>query len=170
MKIEKLYDLTGIPAKTRMDAQTILFSLELKPNGYTTTTAVQAKNHFGALRLKDAVYMQNLDCAIRLLAETHGLVLLDFSIGGTPGWGSSNPKPNIEKLSFTCKRDQGDKKDFSTTWDLATGEWARPWLICDSVDPSLRSVLSGLLFGKFKVSPAGSLETEYPFLPWKREE
>ena len=97
-------------------------------------------------------------------------IKLDTGWGRPPGWGSPNPKPNIEKLSFTCEREHGDKKDFSTTWDLATGKWAQPWLTRDSVDPSLRSVLSGLLFGKSKVSPAGSLETEYPFLPWKRKE
>lgn len=268
MEIEKLYDLTGIPARTRMDAETILFSLELKPNGYATTTAIQMERHFGASRLENAAYMRDLDLAIRLLAETHGLVLQDWSIGGTPealkfgqkfvvmhavhyvkdvlagydphdetaklvaeyvqdvlhralpaeaipekprfayrhlpvfdatvlevfssfvykllkfelkfelhtgGGGPLRgnepiPKPHIGKMSFTCDRDEGDKKDFMTTWDLVTGEWTRPWLIEDSISLHSRGKLSGLLFRKSKDSPADTLEAEYPFLPWKREQ
>ena len=268
MEIEKLYDLTGIPARTRMDAETILFSLELKPNGYATTTAIQMERHFGASRLENAAYMRDLDLAIRLLAETHGLVLQDWSIGGTPealkfgqkfvvmhavhymkdvlagydphdetaklvaeyvqdvlhralpaeaipekprfayrhlpvydatvlevfssfvykllkfelkfelhtgGGGPLRgnepiPKPHIGKMSFTCDRDEGDKKDFMTTWDLVTGEWTRPWLIEDSISLHSRGKLSGLLFRKSKDSPVDTLEAEYPFLPWKREQ
>jgi hypothetical protein len=266
MEIEKLYDLTGIPARTRMDAETILFSLELKPNGYATTTAIQMERHFGASRLENATYMRDLDLAIRFLAETHGLVLQDWSIGGTPealkfgqkfvvmhtvhsvkdvlmscdphdetaklaakyvndvlgkslptemipekprfayrhlpvcdvaildvfcgftykllkfelkfelntdrGYPSraGDPKPHIQKLSFTCDRDEGDEKDFMTTWDLVTGEWTRPWLIEDSISLRPRGKLSGLLFRKSKDSPVDTLEAEYPFLPWKREQ
>ena len=96
-------------------------------------------------------------------------IKLDTGCGRPPGWSAPNSKPHIEKLSFTCERDEGDERDFLTTWDLATGEWTRPWLIADSANQRPRGKLSGLLFQKPKDSPVDSLEVEYPFLPWRRE-
>lgn len=67
--------LLNIPMETRMDAEKILFALELEHDGSNTTTRELASSVLGGTHGDDTWYLFDLDTAIRILAENHGLLL-----------------------------------------------------------------------------------------------
>lgn len=70
----ELYELLKIARRVRMDAETILFELEERPDGSSATTAQLAAELLGREDDEDR-YLFDLDRALGLLAENHGLLL-----------------------------------------------------------------------------------------------
>ena len=69
--------LLSIPASTRQDAERILFALESMPDGCSVNTCSLAAEVLDCSENADDWDVFDLDRAIRLLAETHGLRLDD---------------------------------------------------------------------------------------------
>lgn len=68
------YDLMRIPMRVRRDAEAILLELEGLPDGECATTAQLAAELLGCGDAEDS-YLLDLDRALGLLAENHGLLL-----------------------------------------------------------------------------------------------
>ena len=74
MNSSDYYDLMRIPAQVRRDAEAILFELEGFEDGASATTARLAAELLGRGDDRDS-YLLDLDRALGLLAENHGLLL-----------------------------------------------------------------------------------------------
>lgn len=99
----ELYELLEIARQVRMDAETVLFELEERPDGSRAATAQLAAELLGR-EVEEFCYLFDLDRALNLLAENHGLLLdkshHDGMVEGLPYnldfyvWHRSNAEEN----------------------------------------------------------------------------
>ena len=81
---EDLDALLAMPVSIRRDAEKILFALEDMPDGYNATTSDLARDVLGYPQGTDNAGLFDLDLAIRLLAESHGLKIDGDHHGNIP--------------------------------------------------------------------------------------
>ena len=123
MKANDLSELLGITMETRMDAEKILFALEQEPDGFSTTTGRIASTVLGSTHGDDTNYLFALDCAIRTLAECHGLLLdashHDGKVEGLPfnldyyvwHWENAASNGKFDSMFASENRDYRDVND-----------------------------------------------------------
>lgn len=139
----------SIDPEIRRDAERILFALEQAPDGYSTTTHLEAIERLGRPSEINESYLFDLHTAIMLLSETHGLKL-----------DMSRHLYRLEGLSYNLDYDVWHRKDAATNrmFDDESSPENRDW--CDRHDESIANSIAGILS---KALPAFSIPSKLRF-------